>query len=244
MNILKTLLKKTEPELKKYVTNFLKERYSRVIEDDQYVVAVGDIPIALCAHLDTVWVEGCNFVLHDQEKDIYFSPLGAGFDDRAGVMGILEIIDSGLRPHVIFTCGEETGGFGAYQLSQKEIPFAHLIYIIELDRMGWEDCVFYADTNEEFHKYVESFGFKTEFGSFSDISILCSNWGVAGVNLSIGYMWEHTKSEIFCKEWYNQTIKKVKDMLMNPPKQQFKYITKGQKIDYGTWFGSETKSNK
>ena len=68
----------------------------------------------------------------------------------------------------------------------KEAPMK-LNYIIQLDRRSSNDCVFYDCDNKEFTKYVESFGFLEGIGSFSDISVICLSWGIAGVNLSVGY---------------------------------------------------------
>lgn len=138
---------------------------------------------------------------------------GAGFDDRAGIFAIIKIIESGLKPHIIFTTDEEIGGIGADKLAADGNPFPELKYIIELDRRGRNDCVFYDCRTLEFQHYIETFGFLTAMGSFSDISILCDAWQVCGVNLSIGYLNEHTYTEmLFINSMFN-TIEKVKRML-------------------------------
>jgi hypothetical protein len=72
--------------------------------------------------------------------------------------------------------------------------------------------------------YFTSYGFKSSFGSFSDISILCPKWGIGGVNLSIGYYSQHTSSEILkIDEWQN-TVDRVEAIILNPPEKQFEYI--------------------
>ena len=55
-------------------------------------------------------------------------------------------------------------------IHQVPQPFADMKYIIQLDRRGTSDCVFYNCANEAFIEYVEKFGFIENFGSFSDIS--------------------------------------------------------------------------
>ena len=71
-----------------------------------------------------------------------------------------------------------------------------LRYLIEIDRKGYNDAVFYDDDNPEFHKYVTQItGYKEQYGSFSDISNLCPACGVSGVNLSSGYYNPHTLQE-------------------------------------------------
>lgn len=59
-----------------------------------------------------------------------WSPQGLGADDRAGIFAIIQIIKSGLRPHIILTTDEEVGGVGADLLSKNGNPFADLRYII------------------------------------------------------------------------------------------------------------------
>ena len=98
--------------------------------------------------------------------------------------------------------------------------------MIELDRQGYKECVFYDCDNPDFEKYVNSFGFNTETGTFTDISIICPEWGVAGVNLSVGYLWEHSYIEHFYSEMWYDTYRKVVRMLDDKDgyKKIWKYI--------------------
>ena len=203
-----------QPSMLKAMRQYLKSKYDKVISTNDYIVAIGDIPIALTAHLDTVFKEPPHRIFYDRVKNVMWSPEGLGADDRAGVYSIIQIVKSGLRPTIIFTTDEEIGCKGAEKLI-KDMPAAptHLKYIIELDRRGSDDCVFYQCNNSEFEDYVESFGFVMNFGSFSDISEICPAWKVAGVNLSIGYYDEHSYSEtLYIGQMFN-TINKVKKML-------------------------------
>lgn len=151
-------------------------------------------------------------------------PEGAGFDDKTGIFLIIKIITSGLKPCIILSCNEEIGGLGASELAKLECPFSELKYCIELDRMGSNDCVFYSCANDEFEQYVESFGFKTNIGSFSDISRLCPAWGVAGVNLSVGYIDEHTTNERLYVKSMLRTLSRVKKMLTMESIPFFAYV--------------------
>ena len=209
---------------------YLSMKYEKVIATKDYIVAVGDIPVGLVAHLDTVFNFMPEDIFYDRVKNVLWSPDGLGADDRAGVYSIVQIVKSGLRPTIILTTDEELGCLGASTLV-KEIPEppTTLKYIIELDRRGANDCVFYQCNNPQFEAYVESFDFVTNFGSYSDISIICPAWGVAGVNLSIGYNNEHSMSEILYVGHMFNTIKKVKNMLNDAEKADFyKYITWNQ----------------
>ena len=204
----------TQNQLLKAMKHYLKMKYEKVIATNDYIIAVGDIPVGLVAHLDTVFKHPPQNIFYDRVKNVMWSPDGLGADDRAGVYAIVQLLKAGLRPTVIFTTDEELGCLGADKLV-VQIPDAptELKYIIQLDRRGADDCVFYNCNNPSFDEYVESFGFVTNFGSFSDISSICPIWRVAGVNLSIGYYDEHSVSEtLYIGQMYN-TIRKVKRML-------------------------------
>lgn len=215
-----------QPALLKTMSTYLKRHYGKVCTTKNYVYAVGDIPIALVAHLDTVFKEPVENIYYDERKNVMWSPEGLGADDRAGVFAIIKIIRSGLKPHIIFTTDEEIGGLGAEILVKEcPTPFAEMKYIIQLDRRGTNDCVFYDCDNPKFVDYVELFGFTEAYGSFSDISEICPVWGVAGVNLSIGYQNEHSIAETLHISPFLATVDKVIKMLNdanNAP--SFKYI--------------------
>ena len=87
--------------------------------------------------------------------------------------------------------------------------------IFQLDRRGSDDCVFYDCDNPDFTKYVESFGFKKAYGSFSDISVIAPAWGVAAANLSVGYYLEHSNAEYLKGRELEKTIERVKKILDN-----------------------------
>ena len=217
---------------------YLSTKYDSVISSKDYIVAVGDIPVALTAHLDTVFKTPPEDIYYDRVKNVMWSPDGLGADDRAGVYAITNIVKSGLRPTIVLTTDEELGCLGASKLVQS-MPNAptDLKYIIELDRRGSDDCVFYSCNNPEFDEYVESFGFVTNFGSFSDISTICPAWGMAGVNLSIGYYNEHSVSETLHIGNMFNTIAKVKKMLEAADSAPiFKYIE--EKGFSSKWFKS------
>lgn len=207
------LCKRSQPQLKSFLASFLTSKYEEVIVDQHYLVAKGNIPICLVAHMDTVFPKPATEIYYDKQKNVIWSPTGLGADDRAGIFAIIQIVKSGLRPHVIFTADEEIGCIGAMYLGAKENPFNDVRYFIELDRRGIDDCVFYDCDNPEFVKYVEDFGFQEAYGSFSDICMICPEWKVAGVNLSVGYRDEHSTSEILFVSYLLDTIDKVSVML-------------------------------
>lgn len=229
------LCKLTERGVYSTMNSFLsKSGYTNIISKSNYIMAIGTVPIALVAHMDTVFPQSVVEMYYDRQQNVMWSPDGAGFDDRAGIFAIIKLIQRGFRPTVIFTLGEEIGGLGASELV-KDYPngLMKLKYVIELDRQGKDDCVFYRCKNAEFANYIASFGFKKQPGTFTDISIICPAWGVAGVNLSIGYEYEHSYSELLHIDWMLATIKKVTAMIeASAMAESFEYGTVAETPDW------------
>lgn len=214
--IFSTIARMSQKSLLKSMKTFLKKYYpsNKVKTTQDYILCEGEIPVMLVAHLDTVFKSPPKKIYYDREESVLWSPQGLGADDRAGVFAIMKIVQRGYRPHICFTTDEECGGVGAKFLVKhyKKAPF-DLKYIIELDRQGLDDCVFYSCGNINFQDYIEKFGFNTEWGSFSDISIICPVWEIAGVNLSVGYFNEHNLIETLNTKFLHLTINKVCNML-------------------------------
>lgn len=226
VKLIESIVGVDQASLQRVLYKFLKRYYTKekVTFDEDFLLAEGDIPIALVAHMDTVFKQPAAELFYDRQKNVMISPTGMGADDRAGVFAIIKIIEAGFRPHIIFTTDEEIGCVGSNLLSYHPCPFKDLRFIIQLDRRGADDCVFYDCDNPEFEKYIESFGFVTAWGSFTDICELCPSWGMAGVNLSIGYRDEHTVSEVLFVGHMLNTIEKVKKILSETNIPSFKYI--------------------
>lgn len=219
MTLFKTLAQATQPALMKSMKNYLKKYYPEdkvKVCKDNFIFCEGDIPIMVVAHMDTVFKAPPKRIFYDQEQYTMWSPQGLGADDRAGVFLIWKLVHDGFLPHICLTTDEEVGGIGA-QIFVNYFPKApvNCKYIIELDRQGSNDCVFYGCANSEFQDYVEHFGFITDWGTFSDISIIAPTWGIAAVNLSVGYKNEHSEIETLnAKAMYNtyfQVCKMLKD---------------------------------
>ena len=234
--LLERIVSLSQTELKATLAQYLKGKYKKVIVEKEYIVAEGNIPVALVAHMDTVFYNQPSEIYYDQRKAIMWSPDGLGADDRAGIFAILQIIADGYRPHIILTTDEERGGLGAQALAKKKCPIEFLRFMIQLDRKGSNDCVFYECLNPEFIKFIEHFGFAEAVGSFSDISFLMPAWKICGVNLSIGYKDEHTIAETLNVHWMFKTISKVEDILEEVRKHdcpQYEFREIGNKLqDY------------
>lgn len=234
------ICKMSELGLHTFLSEFVKNNYTRYSITDQYIIAEGNLPVCLAAHMDTVFNIPPEDFFYDPKEFMLWSPDGLGTDDRAGVYAILEIVlRHKLKPHLIFTMGEEKGGIGASALITDfpECPFAELNFIIQLDRQGHNDCVFYQCDNSTFTKFIKKFGFAYEIGTFTDISIIAPKWNVAAVNLSVGYFNEHTYTEMLCIKSLARTINRVVKILKTENLQSYAYIPKkGNPHGMGQWW--------
>lgn len=224
MKRFKKIAKMSQSELKITLVRFLKLYYQDVISEDGFIFAKGNIPILLTAHLDTVHEKPIKRIY--KNKDRLFSPQGIGGDDRCGVWIITEVIRSGLQPNILFCEDEEIGGVGSDKFCKTKYiaDVEEMKYVIELDRKGNNDAVYYDCGNEEFKKYIEeNTGFAESYGSFSDIGHICPDADIAGVNLSCGYYNAHTLQEYVVFGEMRNTLKVVKELLENPPEEKFDY---------------------
>lgn len=189
--------------------------YSEIHNEKKFLYAEGNAPYMLVAHLDTVHNEPPSIICYSKDDKYMMSPQGIGGDDRCGVYIILSLLEKlPFLPYVVFTMDEEIGGVGAKAFAayagKNGIP--DLKYIVEYDRKGSKDCVFYSCDNQDFVDFVEKFGFVKSYGTFSDISIIAPQLGVAAVNLSSGYYNPHTPHEYVSMDDMHNIITKSLDM--------------------------------
>ena len=156
-------------------------------------------------------------VYFDPVHGVYWSPDGLGADDRAGVYAAFTLFaklhGTDAQPVVILTDGEESGGSGAAEAAWKSHFLRECAYLIELDRRGTNDSVYYNDEPQDFRKHIAQYGFRSTIGSFSDISILAPSWSLCAVNLSVGFFDEHSRTEILHQWSLFKTISKVNQIL-------------------------------
>lgn len=250
LELLKTLFTLTQEQLHDFLYDFLSENYGdhNIIEKDgEYLFARGSLDVLTVAHLDTVhkYEPKMEEIYHDQEKNVLLSPVGIGADDRCGVFMIMNLIFNGYKPHVAFTWNEEVGGLGARTLATDYTLAtlgADINFAIQYDRRGHAQSVYYSLYNGEFESYINSFGFTTNFGTYTDICEICPEWGIAGVNLSTGYMHEHTNGELVLLDTIKDTLSKsleiLQDQADNPKFFEYKElprVTRPYSKDQGFW---------
>lgn len=250
--LFETIVKLTQEQLHKFLLQLLQDFYTQdeIIEGDKYIVARGEIPIGLVAHLDTVYRSPVRKLIYDPKETIYWSPEGLGADDRAGVWAIMEILAKGHKPSVFFLHDEERGTLGASFLAEElkildfytaeeenYLGWMHdLKYLVEIDRANSMDSVYYSCGNKEFKTYINDFGFVSSFGSFTDIVELSPALDVASVNLSTGYYNQHSSAEYLVVKELRSTIKKIEQMLLRADDvEKFDYQEEQYKSLFSTY---------
>lgn len=223
----KIILGYTQEELKDLLVNKLLPSFyekENIISKDGFIRVIGKKDIMLLAHMDTVFSTPPTIFIHDKEQGLLTSPHGIGGDDRCGIYGILTLLLAGYRPHILFTEDEEIGGIGADKASKTEVIPDSIKYLIQLDRRGEKDAVYYCCGNSKFHNFIEDYGFDHARGSFTDIDTLMPVWDICGVNLSIGYYNEHNKNEYINLNYMSETLKKVAKMIETLPDEKHEFI--------------------
>ncbi len=247
----RNILKADQKELKQMLISKMSEYDYEIITgsaDDGYIYAKGDIPVMLVAHMDTVHAKKVNEIYVSDCGNIT-SPQGIGGDDRCGIYMITQLLHK--KPYILFTENEELGCLGAKQFAKDyaalntKLPKANVKYIIELDRKGSNDMVFYSCDNTEFKNYIGIFGWDEKWGSNSDISAVAPAIGAAAVNLSCGYYNAHTTKEIINIDDMAANLVRVARMI-NKAKEEttpyFKYVHR--KVTYPSYYGYYQNYNK
>lgn len=243
-----SIIEKSQYSLKLYLMTILQYFYKNedIITGDGYIYVRGENPVCLTSHMDTTLTVGGKprELVRDFYEDVktdkngnvthtITSPQGIGGDDRCGIWSIVTILkETSYRPYIVFCEDEEIGCVGSGKFAKTELcqELSNCKFLVEIDRRGNNDAVFYDDDNQEFHKWVEDVtGYKEASGTCSDICNLSSACGVSSVNLSSGYYNEHTLKEKIIVEETIHTKNMVIKLLEEGCKEkveQFEYIEK------------------
>jgi hypothetical protein len=199
-----------------------------------YIRGKRENKVLLVAHADTVWDE-----YYENDSDSHREVLfvdgmfqssseisGIGADDRAGCAMLWLLKDLGHS--LLITDGEEGGLMGSKWLMNdisnidiaQEINHKHQ-FMIQLDRRYSSDFKCYSVGTDEFRKYVQKMTGYSEPDRIAstDIVQLCQN--ITGVNLSVGYRYEHSYREsLSFSEWQN-TLNICRQWLSQPNLPRF-----------------------
>ena len=210
------LVKATQEELlhEILIGELVSRGMDNYIHTNDYLYVKGDIPVLLVAHLDTVHKETVKSIV--KRNGTWSSPQGIGGDDRCGVYMILELLENlPKKPYVLFSTDEEIGCVGTGKFLKQHSTNKHGIkFMIEFDRKGRDECIFYECNNESFQEFImENTNYNFNTGSFTDICDIMETWNLAGVNLSCGYYNAHTLNEYVVINEMMNTIRVVYSFL-------------------------------
>ena len=222
-------LRLTQDELKLKLKTELEVLGRETCWNNGFLYSPGTHPVLLIAHLDTFHKKlPTEFYVDDAEPksrpggDLRCKGgMGIGGDDRCGVYIVMEIIRQ-LNCHVLFCEDEEIGRIGAEKFSRSEIR-PEVQFIVEFDRRGKDDAVFYDCKNEDFIKFVEQFGFSRAEGTFSDISTIAPELKIAAVNLSSGYYEAHIDTEYIRLDEVESVIERAIPLIADVSKK-YEYV--------------------
>lgn len=160
-----------------------------------------------------------------------------GADDRVGVKTILDILEMGLRPHILFTTDEEVGCVGSRKAVEENalegLKMASML--IQIDRgvheRSWHEMVTY-DFDPESHKEIFDELRKTytmATGSYTDVAVLGPHLDKPIVNVSASYRHEHTTDEFInldAYEYNTQGLIKFIEWAQKQDTSDWKYVAK------------------
>lgn len=178
------------------------------------------LPI-LVAHTDNVLGDKDRKPVYSLDKKTIFcaNGVGIGFDDKAGIIAIIELWKSIPEKlfRIIFTANEEIGGVGAEYIDAERLNQA--AYILELDRKGGRDIIqesgFTRLCSDKFAEKWENIGFKRATGTFTDLNKFKPKTPKTEMcNLSIGYYNPHQTSEYLNIKEFEDIITKVKNFII------------------------------
>lgn len=206
-----------QPILKNSMDTVTVDKYGNLLAEKKIGSGFG-ATILLSAHMDTV-----KGVLADREllvKDgIYMSSKGAlGGDDRAGIAIIMEVLrnieklsfDGNVK--VAFSREEEIGCIGATNIDPEWYSDVDLAIVV--DRKGSRDIVvgcydaFCSNAVGDFFENVsamQNMNWTAVEGGISDALVFSEN-KINSVNLSAGYMNEHTPDEYLVFDDMKDTV--------------------------------------
>ena len=234
VNELKDIIRMDQATLKNYLDLHLQDLGYSTFNKKGFLYAEGNIPVLLVAHLDTVHNEKAEIICFSEDMRYVMSPQGIGGDDRCGIYMIMQLIRD-FKCHVLFCEDEEVGGRGANKFTASKIK-PEFNYIIEMDRRGSNDAVFYGCDNPEFTDFVLGFGFEENHGSFSDISVVAPYLKTAAVNISAGYFNEHRLFEYIDMLAVENNIRRIGEMIM-ADSEHFEYIKRSHDSRQLSMFG-------
>lgn len=156
--------------------------------------------------------------------------VGIGGDDKAGVFKCIKALQDFDNIKAAFFRFEESGCLGSREADMKF--FEDCNFVLQSDRRGNSDFITFTNgvktSSVEFDKAMEptltKFGFKSEFGSSTDVGQLKHNGlKVSCANISSGYYAAHTSSETINLEDLTKTYSLICEIFDNHGETRFSH---------------------
>ena len=168
------------------------------------------------------------------------SPQLSGADNRAGVAMLWLLKDSGHS--LLLVDGEEASRTGSKWLMKENKDIAERLnknhrFMIQLDRCNASEYKCYNVGSAPFRAYIEAqTGFsEPDYGSLTDICSLCKS--ICGVNLSIGYYYQHSVYEYLKVDEWMRTLTLVRKILASDELPKFGLSERGAFERVRFWVG-------
>lgn len=222
LNFYKKIIKiqsptRLETKMKEFIKSYIKGKFENtIIEFDEFGnmyitkgnLMKGEYYPCIVAHLDEVHFFNENLVIKNTDNFVFGwdesigGTAGIGCDDKNGIYIALTMLDHFDHLKLFFPVQEESGTVGT--LNSDMSWFEDVGYLIQPDRNGNSDIIVHTNgvnvTSDKFmnendnlfkrYKYKKSFGTCTDIGS-----LVLRSVNVSAVNLSCGYINEHTSQE-------------------------------------------------
>lgn len=205
--------------------------YGNILAEKKY--GDSDYTVLLSAHMDTVAREQPDPKWRKNKSEIFTASRSAlGGDDKCGVaahLAVIRALNKGTKFNgtvkICFSREEEIGCVGASEaVKRNKWWFEDVDSVIVIDRRGADNIVTGSGwerfcSSEYAHFWMdmaEKVGFKAvpQEGSISDTMIF-SEMGLNGVNLSAGYYNAHTEHEFIVIEELKRTVNWVVEAFEN-----------------------------
>lgn len=248
----------------------------KVFEDERAIVGVDKqgetsylyVPghtTCLQAHVDTM-IMPKQGVLIERNGNVVTNKLGIlGADDRAGVFAAIRVYHNiksigGKTPGLLFTNGEEQGGWGMIDFidslegdSKLKEEVLRYRMMVALDRQGANEFVQYTWSHEAVKAHAKLFGWTEKVGSFSDCMFISEELYTPHVNVSVGYHGQHTIHERLHLDELEMSIARVILMVKHPIARKYKIpVDKAKDSKWGNlrswyeddWYGKKDDKKK
>ena len=200
-----------------FCKKYLEPIFGKPDVDGNYYLKVGESNKAFMAHHDTVHIiEGEQKIIVTPDNKVVLPENSKsnclGADCTTGIWLILHMIKHHVPGHYVIHAGEECGGVGSRAIVSQPPPWLlEVTHAISFDRKGYNSIITHQmgcrTCSDEFAAelsmaFSAASGGKVDFkidttGTFTDSEVYSDTISEC-TNISVGYMYQHSASEMQC----------------------------------------------